>query len=113
MAMQTDVRPFIATGNTVSLAVTGVSSSTAIAAPRSLVPQLPGTFRVYNAGPSLAWVAQGSGSATANSTLPSASVPIPVGNTEVFQLLPDTTFIAAVCGSNLTATVLFTPGQGA
>jgi hypothetical protein len=113
MAMQTDVRPFIQTGNTVSLAATGVSISTAISAPRSLVPQLPGTMRVYNAGSGLVWIAQGSGSATANSTIPTSSLPIPVGNTEVFQLLPDTTFVAAVCTSSLTAVVYFTPGQGA
>jgi hypothetical protein len=70
-------------------------------------------MRVYNAGSGLAWIAQGSGSAVASSTLPSASMPIAAGNTEVFQLLPDTTFIAAVCGSSLTAVVYFTPGQGA
>ena len=51
-----NVYPFIATGNTITIAATGSSSTTAIAGFRALDAESPGNIRVYNAGPDIAWV---------------------------------------------------------
>lgn len=107
----TDVRPFVPTGNTVQIAATSTSGNVAISAARPKVAELPGTMRVYNAGPNLVWIAQGATSAlTASGT---TDLPVPAGNTEVFEMLGDTVFVAAICAAVQTATVYFTPGQGA
>ncbi len=110
---QTDVRPFIQTGNTVSLIVSTTTSVTAITAPRLLNPNLPGTMRIINTGSGVAWFTQGpTSSTTANAAIPSAATPVPAGNTEVFFMLSDTSFIAGVSASGATATLYITPGQG-
>jgi hypothetical protein len=104
----TDVRPFIQTGSTVSIAATTTSGNVAISAPRPKAAELPGTVRVYNAGPDMVYIGQG---ATAPTVTSANGTPVPVGNTEVFQLLGDTAFVGAICPTS-TATVYFTPGQG-
>lgn len=104
----TDMRPFVQTGNTVSIAATVASGVVAISAPRANNPEIPGSMRVYNAGPDMAYIRQGPSATVATSV----DLPVPAGNTEIFQMLGDTAQVAAICPTS-TATIYFTPGQGA
>lgn len=103
----TDVRPFIQTGNTITISATGTSSSTAISASRPAVSELPGTMKIYNSGAVVVFIRQGATAPTATS----ADTPIAPGNTETIQMLGDTAFIGCITASS-TATVYVTPGQG-
>ena len=106
----TDIRPFVKTGNTVSISATAASGNVAISQANPKNSELPGTMRVYNAGPNLVWIEQGASSAlTASAT---TSIPVAAGNTETFEMQTDTTYVAAICAPAQTATVYFTPGQG-
>lgn len=96
---------FQITGLTKSLSATSTSGS--ITFPTG-VSESSGDVCVYNAGPSDAFVAFGSGSATAVAT---TSTPVPAGSVLNFYKGKFDT-CAAICASGLTATVYFTPGNG-
>lgn len=109
----TDVRPFIATGNTLTLSATSSPQTSAISVPRPKNPEIPGTVRCVNLGTDTVWVNFGISAAAAAAAITSSpSIPIPAGNTEVFQVAGDTAFIGYVCTAS-TATLYVTPGQGA
>jgi len=109
----TDVRPFIATGVTLTLSATASPQTAAITGVRVKNPGLPGTFRVVNLGTDTVWINQGATAALAAAAITaSKSIPVPSGNTEVFEMEPDTAFIGYICTAS-TATVYVTPGQGA
>jgi len=109
----TDVRPFIATGNTLTLSGTASPQTIAITAPRATNPNIPGTMRVVNLGSDTIWINQGiSAAAAAAAITGSPSIPVPAGNTEIFEMAQTTAFIGYICTSG-TATAYITPGQGA
>lgn len=103
------VTPFLPIGsNTITVSATGTSSSTAITAPTNPQnPEQPGTCRIYNAGPGLAFVKFGTGTVVAAIA---SDMPIPAGNTEVFWVPAYTTSVGVISAS--TSTVYLTPGQG-
>ena len=107
----TDVRPFVATGNTVTIAATSASTATAITQANQKNSELPGTMRVHNAGTGMAFIAQGSSSAVVAAT---TDIPVPTGASPMtFEMRADTTYVAAITSaSSVTATLYFTPGQG-
>lgn len=109
----TDMRPFIATGNTLTLSATSSPQTAAISAARPKNPEIPGTMRIANLGTDTVWINQGATAALAAAAITSSpSIPIPAGNTEVIQMAGDTAFIGYICTTS-TATVYVTPGQGA
>lgn len=92
-------------GETFNISATSTSASvtmTAIAAGAD-------NLRIYNAGSGTVFVRMGRGAQTADA---SNSVPIPAGSVECFFKGGADT-VAAVCASGNTATVYFTPGEGA
>jgi len=108
----TDVRPFVATGNTVTVAATGSSAATLlVSGPRAGNPEMPATCRVVNGGTGLAFVKFGSSTDVAAITN-DTSVPVPAGNTEVFWVPAGTTHIISIVGAAGTATLYATLGQG-
>jgi len=107
----TDVRPFVATGNTVTVAATGSSAATSLGTVRAGNPEMPATCRVVNGGTGLAFVKFGSSTDVAAITN-DTSVPVPAGNTEVFWVPAGTTHIISIVGAAGTATLYATLGQG-
>jgi hypothetical protein len=113
MTNPTDVRPFVATGNTLTIAATGSSAATALAAGvnRAGNPEMPMTCRIVNGGTGLAFVKFGISTDTAALTN-DISVPVPAGNTEVFWVPAGSTHIISIVAAAGTATLYATPGQG-
>jgi hypothetical protein len=108
----TDVRPFVATGNTVTIAATGTSAATPILPlPRAGNPEMPATCRVVNGGTGLAFIKFGLVGDTAAVT-GDTSWPMVSGNTEVFWVPAGSTHIITIVGAAGTATLYATPGQG-
>ena len=107
----TDVRPFVATGNTLTVAATGASAATALGAPRAGNPEMPATCRVVNGGTGLAFIKFGLVGDVAALTGDTA-VPVPAGNTEVFWVPAGSTHILTIVAAAGTATVYATLGQG-
>jgi len=108
----TDVRPFVATGNTVTVAATGTSAATALLPlPRSGNSEMPATCRVVNGGSGLAFIKFGISTDTAALTN-DTSIPVPSGNTEVFWVPAGATHIVTIVAAAGTATLYATPGQG-
>jgi hypothetical protein len=108
----TDVRPFVATGNTVTVAATGTSAATALLPlPRSGNPELPATCRVVNGGAGVAFIKFGLVGDVATVT-GDTSLPMPSGNTEVFSVPAGATHIITIVAAAGTATLYATPGQG-
>jgi hypothetical protein len=107
----TDVRPFVATGNTVTIAATGTSAATALGAPRAGNPEMPATCRVVNAGTGVAFIKFGVSTDTAAVT-GDTSVPLAQNAREVFWVPTGTTHIITIVAAAGTATVYATLGQG-
>lgn len=108
----TDVRPFVATGNTVTVAATAASAATALLpVPRAGNPEMPMTCRVVNAGAGLTFIKFGLVGDTAAVTGDTA-LPVPSGNTEVFWVPAGATHIITIVAAAGTATLYATPGQG-
>ena len=99
----TDV--FAVTGATVNIAVTATASSVSLS---SAIAANSPNIRIYNAGPSSAFIRWGIGAQTASI---GADVPIAGGMTESFFKGQADTF-SAVCAASQTATVYITPGLG-
>lgn len=112
MITAANIRPFLATGNTVTIAATGSSSTTSLGTTglRGGNVEMPLTIRVYNAGPDIAWIKPGVAATTAAKTADTA-IPVPAGNTEVFWYPADATHLAVIAQTS-SATVYVTPGQG-
>ena len=68
-----------------------------------------GQIRIYNAGTNKAFVRWGTGAQTATT----ADMPIAPGTVESFSKPPADLGIAAICSTGETATLYFTPGEGA
>ena len=108
----TDVRPFVATGNTVTVAATGTSAATAlVAAPRAGNPEMPMTCRVTNGGAGLTFVKFGISTDTAALT-GDTSTPMLANTTAVFWVPAGSTHIVTIVAAAGTSTVYATPGQG-
>jgi hypothetical protein len=107
----TDVRPFLATGNTLTIAATGASAATALGAPRAGNPEMPMTCRVVNTGTGTAFIKFGLSTDTA-AVSGDTAIPVPSGNTEVFWVPAGSTHIITIVGAAGTATLYATPGQG-
>jgi hypothetical protein len=108
----TDVRPFVATGNTVTVAATGTSAATAILPlPRAGNPEMPATCRVVNAGTGVAFIKFGLVGDVAAVT-GDTSVPLALNAREVFWVPAGMTHIITIVAAAGTATVYATPGQG-
>lgn len=109
----TDVRPFVSTGNTITVAATAVSSATAMpGGDRAGNTEMPRTCRIYNAGTGLAFVKFGI-STDAAAVTNDTSWPVPPGNTETFWVPAGATHLIAIVAAAGTATLYATPGQGA
>ena len=91
-----------AINSTVTLSVTAANTQ------GTLVPQ-SGQIRVYNAGTNKAFIRWGVGAQTATA----ADMPIAPNTVESFTKPPEALGIAAICSATETATVYFTPGEGA
>lgn len=108
----TDVRPFVAVGNTITVSATAASSATSLGTTgRGGNPDMPATARVYNAGTGLAFVKFGASTDTAAVTS-DTSVPIASGNTETFWVPAAATHVVIIVAAAGTATVYVTLGQG-
>ena len=108
----TDIRPFAATGNTITVAATGASAATAlVSVPRAGNPEMPMTCRVVNGGAGVAFIKFGISTDTA-ALVGDTSVPVPSGNTEVFWVPAGSTHIITIVAAAGTATLYATPGQG-
>ena len=108
----TDVRPFVATGNTITVAATGSSAATPLLGPpRAGNPEMPMTCRVVNGGAGVAFIKFGISTDVAAVT-GDTSLPVPSGNTEVFWVPAGMTHIISIVGAAGTATLYATPGQG-
>lgn len=104
----TDVRPFVPTGNTITLAATSTGSFTsAITGQRADNVEIPGTMLVCNEGAKTAFVKQSAGVATAAST----DVPILAGASRVLEMKADTDHINAIFATS-GGNIYVTPGQG-
>lgn len=68
-----------------------------------------GQVRVYNAGTNKAFIRWGSGAQTATT----ADMPVAPNTVECFSKGPTDLGIAAICATGETATLYFTPGEGA
>ena len=101
--MANDVTTFVPSGNTVAIAASTVSGSVTLPAGAALSGI---NVRVYNDGPSLAFIKIGAGSATASLT----SIPLPAGAVEILSKATNDTFAVVTLSS--TANVYFTPGNG-
>lgn len=98
--------PFTPTGATVNIAATGSTGSVALGTPSG---QGGMAVRVHNAGAATVFIAFGTSAVTAATA---SGIPIPAGAVETFSAGPSVTHAAAITASG-TATVYFTPGQGA
>ena len=98
-----ELQPYAQTGDTILIAATTVSG---LASLPFGVASASTSLRVYNDGPSLAFVTIGKGTATASVK----SIPIPSGGTQLINKGPNDT-VAAVTLTT-TANVYFTPGYG-
>jgi hypothetical protein len=108
----TDVRPFVATGNTVTIAATGTSAATALGGLlRAGNPEMPLTCRVVNGGAGLAFVKFGISTDTAAVT-GDTSMPMQANTTAVFWVPVGSTHIVTIVAAAGTSTVYATPGQG-
>lgn len=109
----TDVRPFVSTGNTVTISATGASAATSLGTSgiRANNPEMPLTCRVHNAGTGLCFIKFGISTDTAAVTS-DTSWPVPAGNTEVFWVPAGSTHIITIVAAAGTATIYATPGQG-
>jgi hypothetical protein len=109
----TDVRPFVSTGNTLTISATGASAATAltVGTDRPGNVEMPRTCRVYNGGTGLAFIKFGISTDTAAVTA-DTSWPVASGNTEVFWVPAGSTHIITIVGAAGTATLYATPGQG-
>jgi len=108
----TDVRPFVALGNTITVAATGTSAATALGAvPRAGNPEMPMTCRVMSAGTGVAFIKFGGAGDSAALTGDTA-VPMAANTTAVFWVPAGTTHIVTIVAAAGTATVYATLGQG-
>lgn len=90
-------------GSTVTLSATSTSSNQNLTG----VTKSMDSIRVVNTGTDTVFLKWGAGTQTATTLI---DLPVPGGNTEIFQIPPDVTNIAAVCAT--TATVYVTVGKG-
>lgn len=88
--------------STVTLSATSANTQGTFTLPASVV-------RVYNAGTNKVFIRFGSGAQTATTT----DMPVAPSTVEVFSKNPTDLGIAAICAATETATVYFTPGEGA
>ncbi len=98
--------PFTPTGATVNIAATGTTSAVALGTPSG---QGGMAVRVFNAGAATVFIEFGVSTVEAATA---SSMPVPAGAVETFSVGPSVTHAAAITASG-TATVYFTPGQGA
>jgi hypothetical protein len=96
------MKPFEPGGATVNIDVSGSSQSVKFGA--DPVDQV----RVMNNGTATAWIAFGSGSATAALA---SGIPVGAGATEVFTTPANADFVAAIA-AGATGKIYFTPGAG-
>jgi hypothetical protein len=85
---------------TVPLAASAATAS-------ATIDKFSNACRVYNAGPSLAFIRFSTGAATALTT----DMPMPAGGVETFTKGSADT-VAAICGAAGTASLYFTNGEG-
>jgi hypothetical protein len=109
----TDVRPFVATGQTVTIAATPASAANTLILPantnRPGNPEMPQTCRVVNVGTGLCFIKFGISTDTALQTV---DIPVAPNTTEVFWVPAGATHIITIAAAATTATVYATPGQG-
>ena len=96
----TNLKPWRATGATVSLACTATSAEITTLESASQV-------RIYNRGPNTAFLRFGSTPLTAVAT----DIPFPAGTIEIMTK-DQLSRVAGICAATETATVYFTPVEG-
>jgi len=101
--MAVELQPFTQVGDTLLIAATTVSGTATLPAGAALTST---AIRVYNDGPSLAFITVGYGSATASIR----SIPVAAGNTQLINKGPNNTVAAVTLVT--TANVYITPGFG-
>jgi hypothetical protein len=111
MTNPTDVRPFLATGNTVTIAATGTSAVTVMTGDRPGNPEMPRTCRVVNGGTGVAFIKFGLVGDTAALTN-DTSVPLLANTSQVFWVPSGATHIITIVAAAGTATLYATAGQG-
>lgn len=94
-------------GATVTLSATNTTGNAALTSPGTA--PMTKSVRVYNAGTATVFIAFGADSTITATT---ASMPVPSGGIETFELGPNITYAAGITASG-TATVYFTTGRGA
>lgn len=104
-------KPFVATGNTLTIAATGTTAATALGTPRAGNPEMPMTCRVTSAGTGVAFVKFGLVGDVAALT-GDTSVPLAPNTSAVFWVPANATHIHTIVAAAGTATVYATPGQG-
>jgi hypothetical protein len=107
----TDVRAFLATANTVTIAATGTSAATALLTPRAGNPEMPATCRVVSSGTGLTFIKFGLSTDTAALT-GDTSTPVVANTDRVFWVPTGATHIITIVAAAGTATIYATPGQG-
>jgi len=109
----TDVRPFVATGQTVTIAATPASTANTLILPsntnRAGNVEMPQTCRVVNGGTGIVFFKFGISTDTASQTLDTPMLP---NTTDVFWVPAGATHILVIAAAAATATVYATPGQG-
>ena len=101
--MAVELQPFTQVGATMLIAATTASGTATLPAGPALTST---SFRIYNDGPSLVFIAIGKGGATATIQ----SFPVGVGNTQLLNKGANDTVAAVTLAT--TANVYITPGFG-
>ena len=104
-------KPFLPTGNTVTIAATAASAATALGTPRAGNPEMPMTCRVVNGGTGLTFIKFGAASDVA-ALVGDTSMPLPANTATVFWVPAGATHIISIVAAAGTATVYATPGMG-